>query len=122
MRVPLRVEEDVRRLQVAVKDAPHVGVLDGFGRLDHQGHGGPGIVLERGELLGEVAPIDQLHAEVALAVVLADFVHRHDAGVIQQRDGLGLVLEARSSASSASTPALIILRATGRLRLTCRAL
>ena len=52
-----------------------------------------GIVLERGELLGEVAPLDELHAEVALAVVLADLVDRDDARVVEQRDGLGLVLE-----------------------------
>ncbi len=68
-------------------------VLDGFGRLDHQGHGGPEIVPERGELLGEVAPLDELHAEIALVVVLADLVNRHDAGVVQQRDGLGFILE-----------------------------
>ena len=36
---------------------------------------------------------DELHAEVALAVVLADLVDRDDAGVVEQRDGLGLVLK-----------------------------
>ena len=38
-------------------------------------------------------PSIELHAEVALAVVLADLVDRDDARVIEQRDGLGLVLE-----------------------------
>ena len=93
VRVTLLVDQDVRRLQVAMEDAAHVGVLDGFGRLDHQGHGRAEIVPERGELIGEVAPLDELHAEIALAVVLADFVNRDDAGVVEQRDGLGLVLE-----------------------------
>ena len=52
------VDQDVRRLQVAVQNAPHVGVVDGLGRLDQQGRRGPGLVLERVELLGEVAPLD----------------------------------------------------------------
>ena len=45
------------------------------------------------EAIGEVAAGDQLHGEVALALVLADLVDRHDAGVVEQRDRLGLVLE-----------------------------
>ena len=52
-----------------------------------------GSALKRRELLGEVAALDQLHAEVVLAVVLADLVDRHDARVVEQGDGLGLVLE-----------------------------
>ena len=58
-----------------MENAPRVGMLDGFGRLDHQVHGGSGIVLERGELLGKAAALDEFHAEVLPAVVLADFVH-----------------------------------------------
>ena len=52
-----------------------------------------GLSLHRRKLLGEVAALDELHAEVALAVVLADLVDRHDPGVVEQGDGLGLVLE-----------------------------
>ena len=77
-----------------MQNAPHVGMLDGFGRLDHQGHGGPAIILERGELVGKVAALDKFHAEVLLAVVLTHFVNRHDARVIELGDGLGFILEA----------------------------
>ena len=92
--VAFGVDQDVRRLQIAVENAAHVGVVDRLGRLGQERRRGPGIGLERGELLGEVAPLDQLHAEIALAVVLADLVDRDDPRVIEQGDGLGLVLEA----------------------------
>ncbi len=93
VRMAFPVDEDVRRLQVAVEDASQVGVLDGLGGLDHQGGCGTGPFAERFELIGEVAPLDELHAEIALAVVLAHLVDRHDAGVVEQGDRLGLVLE-----------------------------
>ena len=66
--------------------------------------------------------LDEAHAEVVLALVLADLVDRHDA-----RDGRGWppprprVWNRLTSVSSASWPARIIFSATGRLRLTCRA-
>ena len=46
-----------------------------------------------GEPLVQARPADQLHAEVALAVVLADLVDRHDVRVVEPGDRLGLVLE-----------------------------
>ena len=52
-----------------------------------------GSSLKAAELLGEVAALDEFHAEVLLAVVLADLVHRDDPRVVEQRDRLGLVLE-----------------------------
>ncbi len=91
--VPVSVDQDIGRLQVAVEDSAHVSVLNGVGRLDHQGRDGAMVVAVRGELLREVAPDDQLHAEVALTFVLADFIHGDDAGVVEKRDGLGLVLK-----------------------------
>ena len=93
MGVPLSVDQDIGRLQVAVQNSAHVGVLNGVGRLDHQGHDGAMVIAERGELLREVAPDDELHAEVALTFVLADFIDGDDAGVVEKRDGLGLVLK-----------------------------
>ena len=91
--VPLSVDQEIGRLQVAVENSAHVSVMNGIGRLDHQGHDGAMVVAVRDELLREVAPDDQLHAEVALTFVLADFIHGDDVGVVEKRDGLGLVLE-----------------------------
>ena len=69
------------------------GVVHRLGRLGQQRRGGPRVVAVGGQAVGEVAAGDQLHGEVALAVVLAHLVDRHDAGVVEQRHRLGLVLE-----------------------------
>ena len=93
VRLALLVDQDVGRLEVAVQDAPLVGVVHRLGRLGHQPRRGPRVVAVAVEPAGQAAAGDQLHAEVALAVVLADLVDRHDVGVVQRRDRLGLVLE-----------------------------
>ena len=49
---------------------------------------------QRGSVLGEAAALDQLHAEVMLALVLADLVDRHDVGMIEIGRGLRLGVEA----------------------------
>ena len=73
--------------------------------------------------LRQAAALDELHAEIVLALVLADFVDRHDVaddrGWPPPRPRCG---SAARRACEASWPARIILRATTRLRLTCRAL
>ena len=93
VRMPLVIDQDVGRLQVAMQDAPHMGMVHSLGRLGQKRCRGPGIVLEGRELLGEVSPLDELHAEVLLTLMVANFINRHDPRVIQQCDGLGLVLE-----------------------------
>ena len=65
---------------------------------------------------------DVVHREVVLPLVLPDFVDGHDAGVLQVGGGFRLSLETLHIAGEASCPARIILRATVRWRLTCRAL
>jgi hypothetical protein len=59
-----------------MQNPAHVGIVDGLGGLGQEVHRGLGIVLERVYLVGEVAPLDELHAEVALAFVIADLVDR----------------------------------------------
>ena len=54
--------------------------------------------LSRGEravdqALGEALALDEAHAEVVLALVLADLEDRHDAGVVEIAGGLGLEVE-----------------------------
>ena len=41
----------------------------------------------------EALPLDEAHAEVMLALVLADLVDRHDAGMVEVGGGLGLGVE-----------------------------
>ncbi len=72
------IDRDVRRLQVAMQNPACMGIVDGLGVLGQEVHLGLGIVLERVDLVGEVAPLDELHAEVALAFVIADLVDQDD--------------------------------------------
>src|SRR5205823_3702807 len=44
--------------------------------------------------LSQAGALDQLHAEILLALMLADFVNRNDVRMIQLGHGLGLGLEA----------------------------
>ena len=76
-----------------MQGAALMGVVDGAGHGRHQPGGGAGAQDEAAPLLGQAAAFDELHAEVLLALVLADLVDRHDPGVVEQRDGLGLVLK-----------------------------
>ena len=93
--LPARGHEDVRGLEVAVDDPLRVGRLEGVRDLGPQ-------VEERAELerpladpLRERLPLQQLHGDEVLALVLVDRVHGADAGVVEGRGGAGLALEAR---------------------------
>jgi hypothetical protein len=83
------LEEDVGGLQVAVQDAALVGVIH-RPRHRRQQPGRPPLVLfpgrrplAAGQGVGQAAALDQLHAEVALPLVFADLVDRHDVGVVE---------------------------------------
>jgi hypothetical protein len=74
VRAAFRVDQDVRRLEIPVQDPAHVRVGHGLGRLgDHPG-GRVRVVLVSRELGEEAGALDQLHAEIADALVLADLV------------------------------------------------
>ena len=86
----LGVDHDVRGLQVAVQDAPLVRMVDGPGDRGHRLRGSLGSGGGFRQPLGEAAALDQLHREVAEALVLADLVDRHDVRVVEVGDRLGL--------------------------------
>ena len=90
---PSRSMQDVRGLQVAVEEALAVGVMDGRRQLGHEPRRGPGIAGIPGALLGEVASVDELHAEEGDAVELVDLVDRHDVGVVEVGGELGFAAE-----------------------------
>ena len=77
-----------------MQDAARVRVVHRLGRLGHQPRRGPRVVLVAVEQWSaRLPPAISFMREVVLAVVLADLVDRHDAGVVEQGDRLGLVLE-----------------------------
>ena len=63
VRLSLLVNQDVRRLQVAVEDTPLVGVVDRQGGRGHQPRRGPGIVGEFSQPLVQAGSGDQPHTE-----------------------------------------------------------
>ena len=128
--LPLEVEQDVRGLQIAVEDAPLVGVVDCPGRLGHQTRGAPGRVvtadrpLAAGHGLVQAAPFDPLHAEIRPAFRDPHFVDGHDVRMVEPCDGLRLRVQEERWRSAVSTPAwgrsaLMAARRCGR---SCRAL
>ena len=46
-----------------------------------------------GDLLRQALALDEAHAEIMLALVLADLVDRHDAGMVEVGGRLGLEVE-----------------------------
>ncbi len=87
------IEEDIRRFQVAVKDAALVGVVDGIGDLRNDPRGLARVVLEVSEGFLHPPTVDQLHAEIALILEGANLVDRDNAGVVECGDGFGFVLK-----------------------------
>jgi hypothetical protein len=88
-------EEDVGGFEVAVDNAPLVGVVDGPGQgLQQPGRraGRPGRALQP---VGQAAALDILQGQKGPALVLADFVDLHDVGVAQPGHRLGLGLKPR---------------------------
>ncbi len=97
VRSPARVEQDVRRLQVAVQQAVLVRVVDRPRDRRHEAGGAANVAGDR-RPLGEAAPLDQLHAEErdahAAQAPLADLVDRHDVRVVEAGGDLRLGAEA----------------------------
>jgi hypothetical protein len=95
LRVPVLLQEDVARLDVAMKHAPRMGRLQCGERLGHHEQhalgrqGAPGH-----DLVAQRAPGQALHHEIRRSVVLAEVEHRDDVGMDQTRRDQCLLLEA----------------------------
>jgi hypothetical protein len=94
LRATLRVDHDVRRLDVAVNDAGVVREVEGFAQLAHDANRFLQVeALVRIEEGLELLPLDELHDEVGDVALLAEVVHLHDVRVVEPRDGLRLAHE-----------------------------
>jgi hypothetical protein len=66
-----------------VQDAALVGVADHPRHGGQQPGGGPPVVAEAAQVLGQTATFNEPHAEEVLPLVLADLVNGHDVRVVQ---------------------------------------
>src|SRR4029077_20525359 len=87
-------DKNVRRLDVAMNDALDVGGIERFCNLNCQRenrldlHGTPGnTVLQR-------HPVQKLHSDKRLTVLLTNVVNRADVGMVEGRCSLGFAVEA----------------------------
>src|SRR5207245_10922001 len=88
MRFALYIEQNVSRLNVSMQDAVFVCVVHGprylrneFRRLSDRHRRAPDYFIK-------LTAFDKLHAEVARAIALADFVDRNDTRMLQMGGSL----------------------------------
>ena len=107
-------EDDVRGLDVAVDDAPRVGMAQ---RVEH-GDGDPRRLLPGRAMVlhpaAEVGALEVIGDDIHGALVHADVVHRHDAGVAQLREPPRLLPRPFGVGPPWPAPARNTLMATGR--------
>ena len=93
VRFALRVDEDVRGLEVTVQDPALVCVVNGpCHRVDESGNGFL-VALDSRFGLGEIAALDELHREIVAALVFPDFIDGNDVGMVEVGCRLGLGVE-----------------------------
>ena len=93
VRFILAVEQNVRRLQVAMDDPMPVGMMDGPGDAAPIDRRVPAGDRPARQLAGQADPLDELHREEVLPIDLADLEDRDDVRVLQPRRRLGLGAE-----------------------------
>jgi hypothetical protein len=90
-------DEDVRRLEIAVDDAPMVRVLNGVGNRGHQQQPLPNRRGLRSDVLVEPFPSNELHREVRLRAIVrildAGLIDLCDAWVVKAAEELVFELE-----------------------------
>ena len=84
---PIRRDDDVVALQVAMHDATLVRVRECVGELPSVMHDIVRRHRSREKHRAERLPLHELHRDVGLPIGFADFVHRADVGTIQGRSG-----------------------------------
>ena len=78
----IAIEQDIAWLQITVKNAALVGVVNGPGDSREQPGSGALILGEERQTLRQAAAFNQLHGEIVLALMLTNLVDRYDVGRI----------------------------------------
>ena len=89
-RAPLRIDQDVGRLQVAMNDPRRMSHCQRIEYLTHQvGRARSGDAAFPRDEFGEVGAVDKLEHKIGVAVFLACIENRHQIGVSQATDRTG---------------------------------
>jgi hypothetical protein len=92
--LPLCVQQDVGGLEVAVQQLALVGVVDRPRHLHQQPGRRPRVGAEAVQRAVQAAALDELHAEVVLAVGFAAVIDGDDVGVVEAAGLVCLLAEA----------------------------
>src|SRR4051812_22118689 len=93
MRLPLRINQNIRRLQIAMQGSPLMREMNRFGNLLHERRGGRGRQWTFTHDLREVFPLDKVHREIMLPFEITDFVDRDYVRMLQIRGGFSFGAE-----------------------------
>src|SRR4029453_5237448 len=89
MRLMFCIKQDVPRLDVSMQNAVFMRVMHSARHFGHEFRRLPNGDRPPLDYFIKLAAFDELHAEVALAVALADLVDGHDTRVVKACSGLG---------------------------------
>ncbi len=81
-----------------------VGVMDGPGDGRHQPRGRAQVARVTLDVRGQIAAVDELHAEIVLALVFADLVDWHDVGMVEVGGGFGFEAKTLEVGGRGQTP------------------
>src|SRR5206468_3367959 len=93
MRFALLIQQNVSRLDVSMQNAVLMGVMHDARHLSYQFCRLPDRHRLAPDYFIELAAFDELHAEIARAIALADLVDWNDTGMLQPRCRFGFQAE-----------------------------
>src|SRR5205823_11713688 len=94
MRLTFCIQQNVSRFNVTMENAMFVCVMNRTRHFRNKFYRAPDRHGRTPDYFIKLAALDELHAEVARAFPLADFVDRNDTGVIQARSSFCLPAKA----------------------------
>src|SRR5713226_91452 len=95
--MPAMSDEDVGRLDVAMDDAFGMSSVERISNFDGQRQHDLRVQRPSRNLMLQCQPVQKLHGDERLAVLLVDLVNRADVGMVESRCGLRFPLKTGQS-------------------------